>query len=102
MVSSNNTAVENITKELPQIKSLGERYLQSEYLKPAAQKLAAKHDFEVAKGKRPVLYALPADEECWGLMAAAIGKAKNRKIVKDRLFFNGIEKMDPMPRCARV
>lgn len=94
VVSSNNAAVENITKELPQSKAIGEQYQSAEFFKTAAQKLAAGHEYD-SKGKRKTrLKALDPDEDCWGLMAAAIGNQTNRKTVGDRLFFLKSCKMD--------
>lgn len=95
VVSSNNTAVENITKELPRLKSLGSRYQKIEYFKPAAQKLAAIHDFKVSGDKQPKLHALSKNSDCWGLMAAAIGNQKNRNAIGDKLFFTPTDSMDP-------
>ncbi|CAG19108.1 hypothetical protein [Photobacterium profundum] len=87
VVSSNNTAVENITKELPQSKALGKRYQTVEFFKSAAQKLAAKHVYPKNNQGRTKLKSLEEKEDCWGMMAAAIGNQSNRKIVGDRLFF---------------
>lgn len=97
VVSSNNTAVENITKELPQIKSLGSKYQATEYFKSAAQKLAAEHKFDVPKNKCPILYPLSKDNDCWGLMAAAIGNQTNRNIVNEKLFFKASKDMQVEP-----
>ncbi|WP_367986815.1 DEAD/DEAH box helicase [Vibrio sp. NTOU-M3] len=94
VVSSNNTAVENITKELPQTKSLGSQYQATEYFKPAAQKLAAEHKFDVPAHHRPILYPLSEDNDCWGLMAAAIGNQSNRNKVDKHLFFTATKDMD--------
>ncbi|CAG9000604.1 MAG: hypothetical protein CENE_02604 [Candidatus Celerinatantimonas neptuna] len=87
VVSNNNSAVENITKELPQSKALGEHYQFVEYFKSAAQKLAADHQALSRGQKKARLKVLAKDDDCWGLMAAAIGNQKNRDIVNDRLFF---------------
>lgn len=87
VVSSNNTAVENITKELPQAKALGKRYLGLEFFKNAAQKLAAKHIYPKNEKEKIKLKPLNHGEDCWGLMAAAIGNQKNRTVVGDHLFF---------------
>lgn len=87
VVSSNNTAVENITKELPQAKALGQRYLGLEFFKNAAQKLAAKHIYPENEKEKIKLKSLNHDEDCWGLMAAAIGNQHNRTVVGDHLFF---------------
>ncbi|MDI4638901.1 hypothetical protein [Onishia taeanensis] len=44
VASSNNAAVENVTRELPQSKALGAAYRELGYLKPVGQKLAARHE----------------------------------------------------------
>ncbi len=87
VVSNNNTAVENITKELPQKKALGEEFGEIEYLKPVAQKLAAKHD------KSNVLHSLEESEDCWGLVAAALGNSKNRNRFNDYTQFKKADSM---------
>lgn len=97
VVSSNNTAVENITKELPQTKSLGRSYRTTEYFKTAAQKLAAKHEFDVPAKNPPILHALSKDNDCWGLMAAAIGNQTNRKSVGEKLLFKSSKDMQVKP-----
>ena len=92
VVSSNNAAVENISRELPQRKSLGETWQESNYLKSAAQKLAApgrileKH--EQKDDKIYQIKPLTAEKECWGLIAAALGKQDNREHFGQRLFFH--------------
>ncbi len=76
VVSSNNAAVENITKELPQCKALGEAYKDLTYLKPVARKLAAKHDnFD---GGATLVSPLAPQDDCWGLIATALGNSANR------------------------
>lgn len=92
VVSSNNAAVENISKELPQIKSLGQAYRQTSYLKPVAQKLAAKHYYP--KNKHPYVEQLDEQDDCWGLIAATLGKAANRKRFGNQVFYKNIEKLD--------
>lgn len=94
VVSSNNTAVENITKELPQSKALGERYQSVEFFKTAAQKLATKHVYPKNNQGKVKLKSLKPKEDCWGVMAAAIGNQTNRKVVNDSLFFLKPENLD--------
>ncbi len=99
VLSSNNTAVENITKELPQTKALGENYQELTYLKPVAQKLAAKH---VSDKKGPTkIYGLEPEKNCWGLIATALGNSSNRKKFTDRVVFNTIDKLDVMNPVAQ-
>ncbi len=95
VVSSNNTAVENITKELPQSKALGTHYQSLSFFKSAAQKLAAKHEYP--KGSKPKLRRLEKEEDCWGMMAAAIGNSANRKVVNNQLFFLRTGKLNVEP-----
>lgn len=97
VVSSNNTAVENITKELPQLKSLGSQYQAIAFFKSAAQKLAAEHRFDVSANERPILRALSKDNDCWGLLAAAIGNQTNRNVVEKKLFFTSSGEMQVEP-----
>lgn len=94
VVSSNNTAVENITKELPQSKALGERYQGVEFFKTAAQKLAANHVYPDNKKGKLKLEPLKPKEDCWGVMAAVIGNQKNTNLVNNKLFFWKPEGLD--------
>lgn len=91
VASSNNAAVENISRELPLIKSLGSAWQQISYLKPVAQKLAAPtHDIKFSDqndGKSFKISPLTQETECWGLIAAALGKQENRGIFGERVFY---------------
>lgn len=90
VVSSNNTAVENISRELPQVKSLGDDWQAVDYLKSSARKLAAtaRHlkPGEKQEGKTFAIDPLSPEEDCWGLIAVALGKQKNREQFKERAF----------------
>lgn len=85
VVSSNNAAVENVTRELPQTKVLGAAYRELTYLKPVGQKFAARH--KRREGDAWHIESLPANEDCWGLIAAALGKKNNRDQFGKRVFF---------------
>lgn len=95
VASSNNAAVENISRELPQIKSLGKEWQNIEYLKPVAQKLAAPtHVIEHPDqhgGKTYEISPLAGKDDCWGFIAAALGKQANREVFGERVFFKKIE-----------
>lgn len=91
VASSNNGAVENVTKELPGAKKVDHRYLDGfRFLVPTAEALLARppDEDEVAAeaemgaedeqeaGDAP---ATPdADAHAWGLISAALGKKSNR------------------------
>ncbi|MGJ8628664.1 MAG: DEAD/DEAH box helicase [Sulfitobacter sp.] len=81
VASSNNAAVENISRDLPKSASVWGEDIQ--YLQPTAHKLAA----QKADGKCD---KLSADECPWGLITAAMGRKANRKLFTDRVFFNRI------------
>lgn len=83
VASSNNTAVENISKDLPKAGSVflteGETF---RYLQPVAHKLAA--EWVDKKSGKICFKALDDQEMPWGLIACALGNSKNRKIFRDR------------------
>ena len=80
VVSCNNTAVENIAKELPRKNAIGAEFEHASYLQPVAQKLAAEHH-------NNTLYPLEPGEECWALVAAPLGKLENRKAFANKIQF---------------
>lgn len=88
VVSNNNSAVENISKELPQSKTVGKEFSGLDYLKPVAQKLASQHD------KKNNIYPLDEDNDCWGLVAAALGNSNNRKAFGEKIQFSKIEALN--------
>lgn len=94
IASSNNAAVENISKELPQKSALGEAFSSLDYLAPVANQVAAKYrpkkqnKTQVNSAKPPLYYPLEQKKQCWGLISVALGKKANRSYFKQRLFFD--------------
>lgn len=98
MASSNNAAVENISKELPQKKSLAEEFRSLDYLAPVANQIAAqsrpkkehKRDKNGEGKERDYYLFRPLEEknQCWGIISAALGKKANREKFTQRLFID--------------
>jgi AAA domain len=66
--SNNNTAIENISKELPVLRSIhGETFAEADYFSAQAT----------------VLYGEP----CWGMLSATLGKAENRSSFVSALWY---------------
>ena len=94
VVSSNNAAVENISRELPRADALGRSCWRDadgcprlSYLRHVAANVAArKPNGEYQK--------LDADETPWGLMAAVLGRKSNRYRFKENLLFCSGSKAD--------
>lgn len=87
VVSSNNSAVENISRELPLKFKLPKKYQETfSYLKAVASKMFALHK---NKQVHPIL---KEEEKPWGLISAVLGNAKNRKKFREHVFFAPDEK----------
>ncbi|CAI8919858.1 Superfamily I DNA/RNA helicase protein [Pseudomonas chlororaphis] len=90
VASSNNAAVENISRDLPKRKSLGKCWNNVQYLQPVAHKIAAqKSDGSISP--------LSDEDKPWGLICAALGNSSNRKALQERLFFNPVDTTEPNP-----
>lgn len=82
VVSSNNTAVENITRELPLKSSLaGEFREPCGYLRPVAAKLSANHYKQKVVPVQPSL-------QPWGLIAVTLGNSSNCDEFIQKFFFS--------------
>ena len=81
VASSNNTAVENISKELPSTKSRAEPWESVQYLLPVAQNMFAQY-------RRGKLVPLTEKEKPWGLVSGVLGKKANRSRMVSRLVFD--------------
>jgi hypothetical protein len=90
VASSNNGAVENITRELPNAAKLAERFRDgADNLKPLATQLLnrpiASDDGDVEDEQQPI--------EAWGLISAVLGNKKNRNAFVNT--FREIDEPDP-------
>lgn len=89
VASSNNAAVENISRDIPKAKALGKTawrdgqgHPRASYLQTVAHNIAArKSNGDYAQ--------LKADDVPWGLMACALGNKGNRRNFASRLCFDG-------------
>ncbi len=85
VASSNNAAVENVTKELPSLAKIDRRYVDGEsFLASTAEALLARppDDDNVADDEAAANKDEPAGtestERAWGLISAALGRKNNR------------------------
>nr|WP_275667340.1 AAA domain-containing protein [Vibrio sp. Isolate24] len=81
VASSNNAAVENISKELPQAKSIADRYANTSFFRSVANQVSA----DEKKGR---LHPLNDKRQSWGNISAAMGAYKKRRKFLDRFFFD--------------
>lgn len=93
VASTNNAAVENISKELPQVKSLATEYRSCRYFQPVANQMCA----EKEKGKlKPIN---EPGELAWGTIAAVMGaKSKRNKFATRFFFYDHWNKKPPTER----
>lgn len=83
VASINNTAVENISRDLPKRKAIASRDFQ--YLQPIAHKIAAQK-------KDGHFVRLKEEDQPWGLISCALGNSNNRWYFREGFFFNEINK----------
>ncbi|BBE09856.1 Uncharacterized protein MCB1EB_1695 [Mycoavidus cysteinexigens] len=90
VASSNNAAVENISRDLPKRKQLGKAWRTTQYLQPIAHKVAAQKDSDSFD-------ALSEQDMPWGLISCALGNSTNRWKFKERFAFL---KKDPHKKAS--
>jgi hypothetical protein len=96
VASSNNAAVENISRDLPKSKQLGAAWKDFSYLRPVAHRLAAEDD----KGK---VAELSEDEAPWGLISCALGNSSNRRRFVSKFYYANKEgKGSSDRRCQHI
>lgn len=84
VVSSNNAAVENISRDLPKKQSLGKAYCVNNqpsysYLDKVARNLFTKGEEDYK--------TLSPEDDTWGLFSGALGRKSNRTMVQNGIFF---------------
>lgn len=94
VASSNNKAVENISRELPQVKSVADCFADLSYLKPIANQMNAKK----VKDK---YFPMTEKALCWGAISAVLGRKANRQDVKQRFFFDTVFPKDSIDESKR-
>lgn len=86
VASSNNSAVENVTRELPALKAIDPRWLdQADHFRAAADTLFAPEDNPGKTGA------------CWGMMAAVLGNKEKRSAFVNRFWFGRFDRVKVPP-----
>ncbi|QKK31334.1 ATP-binding protein [Rhizobium indicum] len=79
VASSNNAAVENISRDLPKQSAIA-KTSSFQYLQTVAHKIACQKD-------NGATVKLSDDDRPWGLIACALGNSRNRRAFKERFGF---------------
>ena len=95
VASSNNAAVDNISRELPKLGlDVRAQWPEAAYLQPVAHKIAAQGD----DGK---FTKLPDADMPWGLLSCALGNSANRRRFKERFAFPAVQEKTHPDRSGR-
>lgn len=99
VASSNNKAVENISKELPNIDAISSAPIAPRYFKTLSDALCREQD------EQPVSDSLPPDSHTpsttWGLIAAVLGRASNRRAFMHAFWWNDDHSIRQYLKAAR-
>ncbi|BAI76372.1 superfamily I DNA and RNA helicase (plasmid) [Azospirillum sp. B510] len=86
VASSNNSAVENVTREVPALKAIDPRWLdQADHFRAAADTLFAPDGNPGKAGT------------CWGMMAAVLGNKEKRSTFVNRFWFGRFDRVKVPP-----
>jgi hypothetical protein len=88
VASSNNNAVENITRELPKRSSLALDFQDSAYLLEVARL------YDLARSNGDVSEWLNRPDSQWGLISAPLGNRRNRELFCDALLYGPREEKE--------
>lgn len=95
VASSNNAAVENISRDLPKLAALDEGWQDVGYLRSVAYRIAAEDDdghFHPSPELAP-----------WGLISCALGNSSNRRRFVSKFYHqNWNRKVPADPRCQNI
>jgi hypothetical protein len=95
IASSNNNAVENITRQLPKRSGLGECFQGSAYL-PEVARL-----YEGIRTGRDSFADETAASDCWGLISIPLGNCRNREAFCDALLYGPRKEKDEKSKRQR-
>ncbi|KJC49215.1 DEAD/DEAH box helicase [Bradyrhizobium sp. LTSP857] len=86
VASSNNKAVENVSRELPAAKAVGRAFEELSYFRSVSDLVHGQRDgVDVDEGDGSVT---PEPVETWGLIAAVLGNAKNRAAFRQSFWWH--------------
>ena len=88
VASSNNNAVENITRELPRRAGIGDSFKNANYLGEVARL------YEEIRLGRNAPIGSDLDHDLWGLISVPLGNRRNREIFCDALLYGPREEKD--------
>jgi len=85
VASSNNKAVENISKELPAVRAIGRSKDELRYFKSVSDLVHGPQEHAGGYGDKEIV---PDPVETWGLIAAVLGNAKNRATFRQSFWWD--------------
>ncbi len=93
VASSNNAALENITREIPGLDAIDPSlHATIDYFKPYAERLQRDYLLNLTQTQRT-----PVAPRAWGLVAATLGRSYNRRQFVDGLWWKARAAHAPMP-----